>query len=140
MGTPWRPDDLEIRVESKGFVEKRNDLLAIVINGEVLHLRIQLSLGHVVVGIVLDGKVASAHGLTQHAQADSFFRVKEQLEKFSPLGSRELLRNQPGRGIGERGAEAIDLLILCRIVHDNGESNETGRIKVKCGFVLQRFV
>src|SRR5207302_1432020 len=96
---PGRSDDLQAGIQGKGFPEKRDDVGAIVIDGEVLKIGIArtkgLSLGQVVVTVNGKRKIARAHGLAQDAQADTLARTEKHLDGFLALSLGELVPEQP---------------------------------------------
>ena len=123
--TPGRADDFKVRVESAGLAKDGDDISAVVVDGEGFQFGIGLSRRKIVVGITLQGKITGAHGLAQNAEADSLFRIEEHFEKLCAPRFAEFLRDQPCRRIGERRAEAVDLLVCDGIIDIDGESRDT---------------
>ncbi len=92
-----------------------------MVDGEVLELRIALAGWRVIVAVVGKRKIAGAHRLAQHGQADALDRAEQHLHGFFALSLGQFVPEQPGGRIGERGAEAVDLLVLHGVVHGDGE-------------------
>ncbi len=124
-----------------------------MVDGEVLELRIAWLAGgltrgltrararrQVIVAVIGERKVAGAHRLAKHAQADSFLGIKEHLQEFAALRRSELLRNQPGGGIGKRSAESVNLLVCVGVVDLDGERRDSGRAELEWRFFQKRLV
>lgn len=118
---PGRSDDLQIRISRERLLQERKNIRAIMVDGELLELGIFLSGGNVIVAVHVEREVAGAHGLAQNSEGDSLLRVEERVERFEALLWREFLVDEPGRGIGERSAEAVDDLVFRGFVDVDGE-------------------
>ena len=80
-----------------------------------------LSRWQIVVAVFREREVAGANRLAQNAEADAFRGTEKHLQSFFALCFGEFVPNEPCGRIGERSAEAINLLILYRVVHGDGE-------------------
>src|SRR5947209_2302497 len=83
---------------------------------------IRLARGHVVVRVVADGgKVGSPHRLAQQADSQAAGGIEQLSHEVVAMRGTELIGDEPGRGIGERSAEAVDLLVALRVVYGDRE-------------------
>ena len=107
-------------VEREGLPQHGQDVGAVVVDREVVEVGIRLARRHVVVGIVREREVARSHRLAQEAQPDAAL-AKEVAHQRLALPRRQLRAHQPGRRVGERGSEAVHLLIADGVVDADRE-------------------
>ena len=109
---PRRRHHGQLRVEPTGLLEQRDDVGPVMVDGEVGEGRVGLTGRHVVVRVVpVHREVGGAHRLAQEAQADALPAEQVPHHRVALLAA-ESGADQPGGGVGERRAEAGDLLIL----------------------------
>ncbi len=126
---PRRQHHMNRRVQSESLLELRENVLLIVCQRKVVKVgivfpvrrsaRVRRLLAEVIEGVKRDRQIRRADRLAQKTERDSVLAAEQHLERGVGLRGRQLLGKQPGRGIGQRGAEAINLLKALRIIDSN---------------------
>ena len=117
---PWRGHDLQLRVDGQHGARDRNNVAAVLVDAEVLQVRVRRAVRRVVEAVVVAREVGRADGQTRKTQAQAVAFAAEQLfQQRVALARVQRVLDQPGGRIGQRSAEADDLLEALRVVdHD----------------------
>jgi hypothetical protein len=124
---PRRGHHLQVRVQPQRLAQERQDLRAVVGDREVLQAEVGPPRGDVVVGVVrARDEVRGAHRLAQVAESEAAARVEERTHDRVAVGR---MGEQMARGVGDRGAEALDALVGAGRIDGDGRRGGVGRAK-----------
>ena len=132
---PWRADHLQPRVERQRLAQERQDLRTVVRDREAAHVVVRLARRQVVVGVEVAGhEVRRAHRLAQERQAVAVGRA-EQAPHGGVAGPAIEPIEHVGRGVRDRGAEAVHRLVRAARVDADREvlgaaGSELGRAAI----------
>ena len=108
---PRRGKQLDLRIDSQHFLDHRQDIFLIALDGEMLKADVAL---HVVIGIDVSGIVAGTHGNTAHIQTKAILAVNRLQELAARLRAHRA--QLVAGGIRDRDAHAVILVALGRFV------------------------
>ena len=87
-------------------------------DGEIDKLRVGLPGRDIVITVVaVYREIGRPHRLAKEIQTDPRRRAEQLLHQRGLLRGIQIVPDDPGRGIGERGAESVHHLVLRRLIH-----------------------
>jgi len=136
---PGRGHDLQLRIDRQRALDGRQHRGAMRIDGKACQRRIAFATRHVVEAVVALRKVRGADGQAREGHPESAIAAEQLAQQAFALRRVHALLDQKGRGVGDRGAEALDFLEARGGVDVDDAVSRLGAAEMKVGAARHQF-